>query len=92
MGRLFSRLVAGSKCAEPANPAIPLIEARRPQTISEISTARESEIRGRRPIIPFRLPDHPTSGWATAIGRPGESVADLRDDILVRWPGAEVAP
>ena len=42
-----------------------------------------------RPVVKFRLSD--TSGWATAVGRPGESVALLIDDLRQRWARVEIA-
>lgn len=45
-----------------------------------------------RPVVNFRLPDHPPNAWATAVGRPGETVAALVTDLRERWPDAEIGP
>lgn len=45
-----------------------------------------------RPVLHFRLPGYAPNTWATAIGRPGETVESLRADLADRWPGVEVGP
>lgn len=43
-----------------------------------------------RPVLNFRLPGYAPNEWATALGRPGETVESLRADLTERWPGVEV--
>lgn len=46
----------------------------------------------RRPVIRFRLPDHPANGWATMIGTPGQTEDELLASLQQRWPAVEVRP
>lgn len=43
----------------------------------------------RRPVLHFRLNAHTPNAWATAIGRPGESIEQLRAELQARF-GAEL--
>jgi len=43
-----------------------------------------------RPVVHFRLPEHPTNACATAIGSFGESREELIADLRQRWPAVEV--
>lgn len=43
-----------------------------------------------RPVLHFRLPGYGIRAWATAMGRPGESMDSLRADLVDRWPDVEV--
>lgn len=39
----------------------------------------------RRPVLHFRTSGSPENAWATVIGRPGESVDELRTDLQARF-------
>jgi hypothetical protein len=45
-----------------------------------------------RPVVHFRLPGHPSNAWATMVGRPGEHMAVVIDELRQRWPFVELAP
>lgn len=38
-----------------------------------------------RPVLHFRLRDHAPNAWATALGRPGETIHDLTADLRERY-------
>ena len=43
-----------------------------------------------RPVLHFRLSGYASKAWATALGRPGETVAMSLADLRQRWPGVEI--
>lgn len=57
--------------------------------LSVAPPANSEKLRGR-PVVHFRLPDHPPGAWATVIGRPGETREELVADLRQRWPEVEV--
>jgi len=44
----------------------------------------------RRPVLHFRVSGSPANAWATIIGRPGESIEALRDDLRSKFGPALV--
>lgn len=62
-------------------------------TAATAATAQNNEVQthraAQRPRVDFRLRCSAPSAWATAIGAPGESVADLVADLRDRWPNVE---
>lgn len=63
-------------------PADPLL------SVLSVPTPGDSEKCTTRPVVKWRLPDHPPNAWATTIGPPGVSRSELTRDILARWPEA----
>ena len=41
--------------------------------------------RSARPVLHFRMLDHGSNAWATALGRPGESTDDVVADLRARY-------
>lgn len=58
--------------------------------LSVAPPAVSENLRGR-PVVHFRLPEHPPGAWATVIGKPGQSRDALVADLRRRWPEVEVA-
>ena len=47
---------------------------------------------GKREVVHFRLPSHPSGSWATCLGQPGQARAMVVADLKRRWPDVEVQP
>lgn len=62
------------------------LKAHKPDLLAALPDAEIT----KREVIHFRLPDHPPNGWATLVGRPGETRTDLMASLIQRWPTAEV--
>lgn len=62
-----------------------------PSSLLERARAHKAELlaalpdASARPVLHFRLADHTPNAWATAIGRPGETIDDLRAGLLERF-------
>lgn len=71
----------------PRQPPSDLLERLRrckPEILPLLPDANE------RPIVRWRLPDHPPNTWVTAIGPAGTDRNKVAREILARWPGAHI--
>lgn len=77
----------------PAPPPADLLERLRqhkPEVLPLLPDVAAIKHGVNRPVLHFRLPGYKPNEWATALGRPGETVESLRADLRERWPECEV--
>lgn len=63
----------------PARPLLAVLSVGAP------GSNEKHETNEPRPVVHFRLRDHAPNAWATALGRPGETIHDLTADLRERY-------
>lgn len=60
-----------------------------PLRVARVAFPRDATTQQPRPVLHFRLKGYEPNCWATALGRPDETVESLRADLRDRWPDVE---